>query len=170
MKYSLIIMLVLVSGRMLSQDKLNMGVFRDSLDGKLDMSRFLIDYHGFIPMPQIITEPALGHFGLMLTPVFIKPNKVPVEDKYVPPDITAAFVGYTANKTWGFGAMRMASLPRQHLKYRVGAAYGDINMDFYRTLPEVGWQASLLPANTFLSCLALLFLPSRLPAEYWCFM
>ncbi len=118
--------------------KLDMAVFKDSVDGKLDMGRFLTEYNGFIPMPQIITEPALGHFGLMLAPVFIKPNKVKVPGKYIPPDITAAFVGFTANNTWGLGALRMASLPKHRLKYRVGAVYADVNLDFYRTLPEVG--------------------------------
>ena len=38
----------------------------DSVDGKLDLSRFLIEMHGFIPVPFLITEPALGGFGLGL--------------------------------------------------------------------------------------------------------
>lgn len=122
------------------KNKFGLKVFRDSLDGQLDMSSFLIDFHGFIPIPQLITQPALGHIGIMFTPVFIQPNKHPVKGKYTPPDITAAFIGITANKTWGFGAIRTASLPKQHLKYRVGAAYGDVNMDFYRTLPVLGEQ------------------------------
>ena len=87
----------------------------------------MIDYNGFIPVPQIVTEPALGGIGLMLTPVFIKPNKVQVKGKYTPPNITAVFIGYTANKTWGFGGVRIASLPKHHLKYRVGAVYGDVH-------------------------------------------
>jgi hypothetical protein len=36
--------------------------------------------------------------------------------------------------------MRIASLPKYKLKYRVGAGYGNINMDFYRTLPVLGEQ------------------------------
>lgn len=114
------------------------GVFKDSLDGKLDMSNFLIDYNGFIPMPQLITEPALGNIGILMTPVFIKPNKYKSAKSYVPPDITAAFVGYTANNSWGFGALRIASLPKHHLKYRIGGGYGDVNLDFYRQIPYVG--------------------------------
>jgi len=145
----LIILLTLLSISAFSQDefenqteakkqKLNMGVFKDSLDGKLDMSDFLIHYHGFIPVIGLITEPALGDIGFMVTPVFIQPNKYQEKGKYTPPNITLGFVGYTANKTWGFGAIRIASLPKYHLKYRVGAVYGDVNMDFYRNLPLVG--------------------------------
>ncbi|PIB35425.1 glyceraldehyde-3-phosphate dehydrogenase [Reichenbachiella sp. 5M10] len=121
-----------------TKEKMSLKVLKDSLDGKIDMSDFLIDYHGFIPVPQIITEPALGNIGVMFTPIFIAPNKHQVEGKYTPPNITAAFVGYSANKSWAFGGMRVASLPQHHLKYRVGAMYGDVNMDFYRNLPVLG--------------------------------
>jgi len=38
-------------------------IMKDTLDGKFDFSRFLVDAHGFIPVPFIITEPALGGFG-----------------------------------------------------------------------------------------------------------
>ncbi|GGZ12624.1 glyceraldehyde-3-phosphate dehydrogenase [Echinicola pacifica] len=122
------------------KEKMNMKVFKDSLDGNLDMSAFLIDFHGFIPVPQLITEPALGSIGILLTPIFIQPNKHAAKGKYVPPDITAGFVGYTANKSWGFGGLRIASLPQYHLKYRAGAAHGDVNMDFFRQFPVIGEQ------------------------------
>ena len=113
-------------------------ILKDSLDNKLDFSDWLMSANGFVPMPQIVTEPALGGGGLMLAPIFIKPNKVQVKDKYIPPNITAAFAAYTANDTWGFGVLRMASLPNHKLKYRIGAAYVDMNMDFYRELPSLG--------------------------------
>lgn len=119
---------------------LKKAILKDSLDGKFDLSGFLINAHGFIPVPQIITEPALGHFGLMFTSVFIKPNKVQVPSKYTPPDITAVFAGYTANNSWGMGALRVASLPKHHLKYRMGGGYGNVNLDYYRSLPVVGEQ------------------------------
>ncbi len=141
------ILFIFVSGLAIAQKqtaddkpKFSMAVLKDSLDGKLDMSDFLIHYHGFIPVAQLITEPALGGFGLMVSPVFIQPNKHRTEGENVPPDITMGFVGYTANKTWGIGAGRIASLPQYHLKYRTGVAYGDVNMDFYRNFPVIGEQ------------------------------
>ncbi|WP_111321999.1 BamA/TamA family outer membrane protein [Algoriphagus chordae] len=120
------------------KEKFSMKVLKDSLDGKLDLSDFLISYHGFIPVIQLITEPALGGIGAMFTPVFIQPNKVHEKGKYIPPNITAGFIGYSANKSWGGGAMRSASLPKQHLKYKVGGGYGDMNMDFFRNFPVIG--------------------------------
>lgn len=119
------------------KEKFSLKVLRDST-GALDMSDFLINYNGFLPVVSLITEPAFGNIGLMLNPLFIKPNKYQKKGKYTPPDITTGAVGYTANNTWFVGALRAASLPKHKLKYRLGLAYGDLNMDFYRTLPRIG--------------------------------
>lgn len=115
-------------------------ILKDTLDGKLDASRFLIEANGFIPVPQIITEPSLGYFGMLFAPVFIQPNKYAKKGEYVPPNITLAFIGYTANNSWMLGGMRIAHLPQYGLKYRFGTAYTSLNLDFYRTLPGVGEQ------------------------------
>ena len=40
--------------------------FKDTTDGALDLSRFLLEKNGFVPMLSVITEPALGGFGLAL--------------------------------------------------------------------------------------------------------
>mgnify|MGYP003555938762 FL=1 len=48
--------------------------FKDSLDHKIDLSDWVITSKGFIPVPYLITEPALGGIGGALIPVFIKPN------------------------------------------------------------------------------------------------
>ena len=74
----------------------------------------------------------------MITPIFIKPNKHREKGTHVPPDITAGFAGYTINDTWIVGAMRMASLPQYGLKYRVGLAHANVNMDFYRDIAGLG--------------------------------
>lgn len=120
-----------------SEKKVN---FKDSLDGKLDASDFLINANGFIPIPQLITEPSLGYFGMVLAPVFIQPNKYAKEGQRVSPNITAAFAGYTANNSWMLGAMRIAHLPQYGLKYRIGGGYSSLNLDFYRELEMLGEQ------------------------------
>src|SRR5262249_48897596 len=45
---------------------------KDSLDRKFDMSDYIIEANGFVPVPYIITEPAVGGFGGALAPIFIK--------------------------------------------------------------------------------------------------
>lgn len=106
---------------------------RDTLDGKLDLSSFLLDANGFIPIPVVITEPALGGFGGAIAPVFFSPKKdVPKNAGYVAPDITAGFGMYTANGSWAAGGGRIGSFPKAGIKYRAFAGYADINMSFYR--------------------------------------
>jgi hypothetical protein len=113
--------------------------FKDPLDGKFDMSDRIIESGAFVPVPILITESALGSFGGGMAPVFIDRN-APVErdGKQVPtlPNITAGAGAYTANDSWFLGAGRVASLPKHGIRYVVGAGYGDINLDFYETLPS----------------------------------
>ncbi|WP_417608374.1 BamA/TamA family outer membrane protein [Owenweeksia hongkongensis] len=133
-KRGAILFFFLVSTVGLAQQEKTKSLLRDSIDGKLDVSNFLIEANGFIPVVQLITEPALGGIGGLLTPIFIHPNKYQEEGKYVAPNITAGFAGYTANDSWFFGGMRIASLPKYGLKYRIGGAYASVNLDFYRDI------------------------------------
>lgn len=113
---------------------------RDTLDGALDLSRFLIEKNGFVPVLMVITEPALGGFGLALAPIFLSQKPKQADGRYIPPDITAAFGMYTANESWGFGGGRAGTIIPWGLRYRAFAGYADVNMDFYRALPVVGEQ------------------------------
>ena len=38
-------------------------IFRDPEDGELDASAWLLDKKGFLPVPIIVTEPAIGYGG-----------------------------------------------------------------------------------------------------------
>lgn len=113
---------------------------RDSLDNKLDLSDVIIHKNGFIPMPILITEPALGGFGGGIAPVFIQQNK-PVEynGKYVPvpPDMTVGFGAYTLNNTWMAGSGRMGSISKWGIRYTVGAGYANVNMNYYFDLDKI---------------------------------
>lgn len=118
---------------------------KDSLDGKFDMSDFIIDAHGFVPVPFIITEPALGGFGGGIAPIFLKKrppfvDSVNGEVKVTPvaPDITGGVGLYTVNNTWMTAVFRSGTLIKSRIKYRIGGGYGRIIMSFYRTLPGVG--------------------------------
>src|SRR5215467_5517316 len=106
---------------------------KDSLDHKLDLSNYIIDANGFIPIPYIITEPALGGFGGALVPVFIK-RRPPYIDSIngearvtpVSPDITGGIAAYTLNNTWILAAFRSGTLIKSRIKYIIGAGYATI--------------------------------------------
>ena len=113
-------------------------MMHDTLDGQLDFSSFLIDANGFIPVPYIITEPALGGFGVAVIPVFINSSKSKYATSRTPPDITGAIGMYTANDSWLVGGFRLASIPRWSMKYRVALAYANLNLAFYRDVATIG--------------------------------
>lgn len=115
----------------------------DSLDHAIDFSDYMIDANGFIPVPIPITEPALG-FGGAIAPVMLRKRKQPADfTKHknmaaIPPDVTAAFGFYTGSKSWGAGAGRSGTIIPWGVRYKVFAAYLDMNLNFYKTLPVKG--------------------------------
>ncbi|HEY5750843.1 MAG TPA: BamA/TamA family outer membrane protein [Chryseolinea sp.] len=137
---------IVVRGQSQSK-KFDMGVFRDSLDEALDLSAFLINMHGFVPVPVIVTEPALGGFGLGVAPIFLK-KRPPVIDtlatrvKVTPtaPDMTGGAAAYTLNKTWGVFAFQSGTWLKARSKYRIAGGYANVNISFYRTLNNTEQQ------------------------------
>jgi len=118
---------------------------KDSLDGAFDVSDYVIEANGFVPVPYFITEPALGNFGVAVIPVFIKkrpPYLDSVKGKWVKtpvaPDLTGGLGMYTLNESWGVGGFRMGTLVKSRIKYRIGGAYMNINMSFYKTFDRLG--------------------------------
>lgn len=108
---------------------------KDSLDGAFDLSDYIIYAHGFIVVPTIITEPALGGIGGAIVPVFLKKHE-PVMDengkkRFINPDITGGIGMYTGNKSWLVGGFRSGTLIKPKILYRVMAGYGDMNISFY---------------------------------------
>lgn len=116
---------------------------RDSLDHAIDFSDWILNAGGFVPVPMVITEPAVG-FGGALIPVFLHKHRQPSlvnRPKHavaIPPDITGAMGFYTASDSWGAGAFRSATIVPWQLRYKVMAAYLNLNLNFYKTLPRAG--------------------------------
>lgn len=125
----------------LSKKEARKAILRDTMDGKLDFGRFILEAKGFLPIPLIITEPALGGFGGLMALAFLTPKKnIPAGMGYVPPDITVGAGMYTANNSWLVGGGRIGSFPKAGIKYRAFAGYVDMNLDFYRDLLQTGEQ------------------------------
>ncbi|WP_281634466.1 BamA/TamA family outer membrane protein [Flavobacterium luteolum] len=130
----LFLLCMIVSLNVLNAQK-HQTVLKDSLDGAFDLSDFLIYANGFIVVPTIITEPAVGGFGGAVAPIFLKKRAPVIEadgrKRFVNPDITGGIGMYTANKSWLAGAFRSATLVKPKILYRAFAAYGDMNLSFY---------------------------------------
>lgn len=113
---------------------------KDSIDGAIDLSDYIIYAHGFIVVPTIITEPALGGIGGAVVPIFLKKHAPVIDEngkkRFINPDITGGIGMYTGNKSWMVGAFRSSTLIKPRILYRVMAGYGDMNLSFYENLPN----------------------------------
>jgi hypothetical protein len=112
---------------------------KDPEDGAFDLSDFLLSRTGFLPVPIIITEPAVGYGG-GLAPFFIKRNPPTAEDtergRFPTPTVYGAGGFGTENGSWGaFGAYL---LPFSGDRYRWSGAvvYVDLNLNFFGFGPD----------------------------------
>ena len=139
-----------------AQDKKKKPLLKDSLDHAFDLSDYIIDAKGFVPVPYITTEPALGGFGIAIMPIFIKKNppyidsvKGSIRRTPVAPDITGGALVYTANNSWLTALFRSGTLVKQRIKYVVGTGYANINISFYRDFDQKGEKEYKLNIKSF---------------------
>ncbi len=108
--------------------------FKDSVDGALDVSYFLKDLHGVLPIISPITEPAVGYGGVGALLYFITKKPKDGTDKIPIPDIAGAGGGLTQNGTWFAGLGYLGFWKEDKIRYRGVVGYGDINLKYYRSL------------------------------------
>jgi hypothetical protein len=118
--------------------------FTDPEDGALDASEFIIDKKGFLPIPLIITEPAVG-YGAGLGLMFVRNSLRERRDEgtqtghVTPPDVFGVAFAATENGTKFAAAGGMFSFgDNDRLRYRGGIARVDANLDFYGTGGNLG--------------------------------
>jgi hypothetical protein len=102
----------------------------DPVDGQLDVSHYLEHPRAFLPIPVIVTEPAVGYGG-GLVGMFVRPREAAGREGWSRPDLSAAGGLATENGTWmAFGADSSRWLDGR-LHTTAGAGTGKINLDFY---------------------------------------
>lgn len=101
--------------------------FIDTLDSAFDVSSFLYKPEGFIPIPLVITEPAVG-IGGGAALVFFNPNE---EMEHAPPNLTGVAGLGTANGTWGAGLFHLHIFKDDKIRVMGAAAKANINIDYY---------------------------------------
>jgi len=99
--------------------------FIDPEDGHLDASEFL-SKGGFIPVPIIITEPAVEG-GVGFLGQFIHPSETPG----VVPDRTMAGGAVTGNDSKAGGIMQQGTMREGRLVYRAGLGAADMTLPFF---------------------------------------
>lgn len=108
--------------------------FFDEQDGQLDFSNFLAR-GGFIPIPIIITEPAVDN-GFGLAAAFISVPK----DRPRELTRTAVAAFKTGNGSWGIGAFRSGYAFDGRLNYKLGIGHGKITLETFPAFAPSGLQ------------------------------
>jgi len=111
--------------------------FFDPEDGMLDMSDFLLHHKGALPVPTIITEPAVGYgFGLALA--FFSESMADAAQHAkeagtgpAPPNITAVGGAYTENGTWAAGAAHFHTWGGDRIRYLGAIGKVNANLEYF---------------------------------------
>ena len=128
--------LLLLVGTASAQPADKRGPFIDPEDGKLDASEWLLERKGFLPVPILITEPAVG-YGVGAALLFFRESigeavtKAKESGRLTPPDIYGVALAATENGTKVGGAFGMVTFDEQLWRWRGGVARPDVNLDFY---------------------------------------
>jgi hypothetical protein len=111
------------------EKKENKFSLRDPEDGAIDISSFLDQPEGFMPVPIIITEPAVGYGG-GLAVLFFQPQKKKY-DVRVPPNITGVAGLGTQNKTWAAAVFHFHVWGPDKIRYLGAVAKPTIHIKYY---------------------------------------
>ncbi|UNK51036.1 outer membrane protein assembly factor [Lysobacter sp. S4-A87] len=113
-------------------------LLKDPHDGDFDMSRWLLEHKGFLPVPIIITDPALGTGGGVALTFFHRPEGAATtrtsadgRKTMVPPNIYGFGGVRTSNGSKAYGGGAILHFKDDQWRYRGGVAKTDINLDFY---------------------------------------
>lgn len=131
MRQIIISTLILFSSFFVQAQK-EISVFQDSTDLAFDVSDFLITKKGILPVPMLITEPAIGYGGALALLFFHDSY----ENKKKPPSISGAFGGLTENGTWMAGALHAGFWKEDKIRYVGVIGKINVNIDYYGPLPE----------------------------------
>jgi hypothetical protein len=111
--------------------------FTDATDGRFDASDYLLRHRGVLPLPLIVTEPAIGYGGGLGLAYFSQSFEESAEaarakgERVEPPDISMAFGLGTENGTWGGGGAYMGFWGADTWRYLGAAAKAELHLDYY---------------------------------------
>lgn len=124
----LLIIIVFLSVKINAQESRKpFAVFRDSLDKAIDISDFLLNKKGFLIVPTIITEPAVG-YGALGAAIYFHSS---YSAKKGPPSMTGVLGGGTQNGTWLAGAFHVGYWNHDRIRYMGALVRTSANLGYY---------------------------------------
>lgn len=126
--FFLLLFILLLSLKNNAQEsKKPFSAFRDSLDHAIDISNFLLNKKGFLLVPSIITEPAVG-YGLVGAAIYFHSS---YSAKKGPPSMTGVLGGGTQNGTWAAGAFHVGYWKQDRIRYMGALVRTNVNIGYY---------------------------------------
>ncbi|MFT3847304.1 MAG: BamA/TamA family outer membrane protein [Propionivibrio sp.] len=111
--------------------------FFDPEDGRFDLSEHLLTYQGVLPIPIVVTEPAVGYGGGLAAMYFdesisdASQASKAATGRTSPPNITVLGGFKTENGTYGGFAGHLHTWNGDRVRYLAGVAKLGINLDYY---------------------------------------
>jgi len=109
-------------------------------DGKFDISAFLSTKYGFLPMPLIVTEPAVG-YGVGLNLMFLHESLASSLERKSPPSISGVVGLGTENGTLFGAAYHLGFWKEDTIRSTTAVGALNVNMNFY--LRNIGIDMNL---------------------------
>ena len=125
---TLLVLGFLVADSSLAQEK--EGPFRDADDGQLDVGDSLLERNRLLPIPILISEPAV-EMGLGLAVAFFHKEKDNPGDRPPRPSISGIAGAYTGNDSWMAGGGHLGYWKQDTIRYTGFGGVGSVNLDFY---------------------------------------
>ncbi|SFZ98841.1 Outer membrane protein/protective antigen OMA87 [hydrothermal vent metagenome] len=115
-------------------------LFISNDDGKFDISDFLSTKYGFMPIPIIVTEPAVG-YGAGLNLMFLHDSLSSSLERKSPPSISGIFGLKTENGTLFGAAYHLGFWKEDTIRTTTAVGAFNANMNFY--LRDIGVDMNL---------------------------
>jgi hypothetical protein len=121
--------------------------FRDPADGRLDLSDWLLNRKGFLPMPIVVTEPALGYGGGLALTFFdgTLAEGVTKSGRLVPPTIFGGAGFYTSDGSYGGGLFAFHPFRGDRFRYLGALGGASLELEFFGFDPEGPLAGDPLP-------------------------
>jgi hypothetical protein len=104
-----------------------LAMFRDSTDNAFDISDFLLNKKGFLIVPTVITEPAVG-YGAAGAAIYFHSS---YSAKKGPPSMSGVLGGGTQNGTWLAGAFHIGYWNHDRIRYMGAVVRTSANLGYY---------------------------------------
>lgn len=117
------------------------GLFTSDEDGAFDVSDYLATRYGFMPVPMIITEPAVGYGG-GVSLLFLHDTFASSLERKSPPSMSGITAIATENGTWAGAAFHMGYWLEDTVRSTTAAGYINVNINFY-PLPKLALDLNI---------------------------